>query len=111
MPRGRFPSGAVAMGVCVAASMTVRSPDASFVTNTRRSGFGVAAAAGGAAVAGAGVAGSRWQPAAAHATSMMKMHVWRYMRGCYLTRVREAGWVREVGWGRWVGWVGAVGGV
>ena len=32
IPRGRLPSGAVAMTACVAASITLRSPDASFVT-------------------------------------------------------------------------------
>ena len=32
MPRGRLPSGAVARTVCDTASITVRSPDVSFVT-------------------------------------------------------------------------------
>src|SRR5262245_60304788 len=55
MPRGRLPSGAVASTAWVAASMTVRSPDASLVTNTRTAGGGGgagAAAGGGVAVAG-----------------------------------------------------------
>src|SRR4051794_4276154 len=38
MPRGRLPSGAVAMTIRVAASMTVRSPEASLVTYTRTRG-------------------------------------------------------------------------
>src|SRR2546422_10130546 len=50
MPRGRFPSGAVAMTACVDASMTVRSPDASFVTYTRT--FGGAGGAGPTGAAG-----------------------------------------------------------
>src|SRR5262245_51940950 len=53
MPRGRLPSGAVAMTVCFSASMTVRSPDWSFVTNTRTAGGPDEEAAG--ADAGVGV--------------------------------------------------------
>src|SRR6476619_3658693 len=40
MPRGRLPSGAVAITACVAASITVRSPDVSLVTNARSGGGG-----------------------------------------------------------------------
>src|SRR5262245_1208055 len=60
MPRGRLPSGAVAITALVLASMTVRSPDCSLVTNTRTAGTGGGAAAvvGGAAdvAGGAGAA-------------------------------------------------------
>ena len=65
----------------VAASMTVRVPDASFVTSTRTAGAGVAAAAGGAAAAGSGFGRSCRQPPAANATRMTKMYGWRFMRG------------------------------
>lgn len=34
IPRGRFPKGSVATAVCVAGSMTLRSPEISFVTYT-----------------------------------------------------------------------------
>src|SRR2546428_11703378 len=50
MPRGRFPSGAVATTACVDAAMTVRPPDASFVTYTRT--FGGAGGAGATGAAG-----------------------------------------------------------
>src|SRR4051812_35562035 len=63
MPRGRLPSGAVAITAWVPASITVRSPDASLVTNTRTAGGGAGAGAGAAAVAGAGLGASCPQPA------------------------------------------------
>src|SRR2546426_3128477 len=68
MPRGRFPSGAVAMTACVDASMTVRSPDASFVTYTRTFG--------GAGGFGASDFGASWpQAAAAIAAAMTRTRV------------------------------------
>ena len=40
MPRGRLPTFTVATTICVAESMTLTSPEASFVTGTRRGGSG-----------------------------------------------------------------------
>src|SRR2546426_5136004 len=77
MPRGRFPSGAVAMTACVDASMTVRSPDASFVTYTRTfGGAGGAGATGAAGGFGASAFGASWPPAAAAtAAALMRTRV------------------------------------
>src|SRR2546428_7985817 len=77
MPRGRFPSGAVAMTACVDASMTVRSPDASFVTYTRTfGGAGGAGATGAAGGFGASDFGASWpQAAAAIAAAMTRTRV------------------------------------
>src|SRR5262245_48242401 len=61
MPRGRFPSCAVATTVCFSASMTVRSPETSFVTYTRMAGGGE----GGAGAAGGAGAGGADEPDAA----------------------------------------------
>src|ERR1700724_1902837 len=58
MPRGRLPSGAVAITAWVSPLMTVRSPDISLVTYTRTAGGGAGGAAAGAGVAAAGFAGS-----------------------------------------------------
>ena len=64
-----------------AASMTVRLPDDSLVTNTRTAGIGAAAGAGAGAAAGSGFAGSWLQAPAAQPAIMTKMHVWRNMPG------------------------------
>ena len=84
MPRGRLPSGAVVIAVCVPASITVRSPEVSLVTNTRTAGIG--AGAGGAAVAAGGAGFGALSPQAtmsAHAvlrTSAGKQNERRIMR-------------------------------
>src|SRR6185295_1422595 len=90
MPRGRLPSGAVVIAVCVPASITVRSPEVSLVTNTRSGGIG--AGAGGAAVAAGGAGFGALSPQAtmsAHAvqsTSASKEDEDRIMRGMILPR-------------------------
>src|SRR5439155_22220481 len=81
IPRGRLPSGAVAMTAWFAASMTVRLPDDSLVTNTRTAGIGAAAGAEAGAAAGSGFAGSRLQAPAAGPAIMTEMNGWRNMRG------------------------------
>src|SRR5262245_51336660 len=53
IPRGRLPSGAVAITAAVATSITVRLPAASLVTKTRTGGIGAAGADDGGAAAGA----------------------------------------------------------
>src|SRR5688500_3376305 len=68
MPRGRLPSGIVATGASVPASMTVRSPDVSLVTYSPTAGtFGTSGAAG-AEVDAAGGSAAGLQPAAVAAT-------------------------------------------
>jgi len=76
IPRGRLPSGAVAITVCVAASMMLKSPDDSLVANTRTAG---GAAGTVVVVAGAGAAASRVgalepQAAATNAASAADTH-------------------------------------
>ena len=69
MPRGRLPSGAVATTACVAASITVRSPDVSFVTKTRTAGSAGAERRWRRAAPGASTTGAWPQPAASTQTA------------------------------------------
>src|SRR5437762_10039244 len=94
MPRGRLPSGAVAITACVVASMTVRSPDASLVTNTRTAGGAagavvVVAAGGGAASRGAPdpQADAAYAP---HAASAAATHRYRLLMGVMISQRQQA---------------------
>ena len=69
MPRGRLPSGIVATVASVPASMTVRSPDVSFVTYNPTAGTFGASGAAGAGVDAAGGDSDGPQPAAVAATT------------------------------------------
>src|SRR5438874_8742080 len=97
IPRGRLPSGAVVTTDCVAASMTVRSPEDSLVTYTatagRFGGAGAGAAAGVEEVSG--FAGSRPQAAAAGSAAIMIHAHARVLMARMIVYMRETDWSHQ----------------